>query len=79
MLGLLCIVKKDFQDIEVFPDDEFFGLSLGLEEVPSSAILRQRLDEIAKEEQICNIIYGLQNNEKKSLHASLFYAKYNYN
>ena len=43
-LGLLCQGKSDFDHIEPLRKDEFFGLSLGLREVPSSPTLRQRLD-----------------------------------
>jgi len=56
MLGLLCMGKSDFEDIEGFRNDEFFRLSLGLEELPSAATLRQRLDELAKKEEVCKII-----------------------
>lgn len=47
-VGLLCQSKNDFDYIEQFRDDPFFYLALGIEEVPSSATLRQRLDQIAK-------------------------------
>jgi hypothetical protein len=43
-VGLLCQGKSDFDHIEPFRKDRFFGLSLGLREVPSSPTLRQRLD-----------------------------------
>lgn len=46
MIGLLCMGKSDFEAINAFEaeSDEFFGLALGLKQVPSEATLRQRLD-----------------------------------
>jgi hypothetical protein len=43
-VGLLCLGKSDFTDIEAFRDDDFFRLSLGLRQIPSEPTLRQRLD-----------------------------------
>lgn len=43
-IGLLCLGKSDFTDIEAFREDQFFGLSLGLRKIPSEGTLRQRLD-----------------------------------
>jgi len=44
MVGLICLGKPDFEAIEAFRDDLFFLQSLGLDSVPSSPTLRQRLD-----------------------------------
>ncbi len=44
MIGLICVGKPDFDAIEPFRDDPFFIQSLGLDSVPSSPTLRQRLD-----------------------------------
>jgi hypothetical protein len=44
MIGLICLGKPDFDAIEPFRGDHFFAQSLGLELVPSSPTLRQRLD-----------------------------------
>ena len=44
MIGLICVGKPDFDAIEPFRDDPFFIQSLGLDLVPSSPTLRQRLD-----------------------------------
>lgn len=44
MIGLICLGKPDFDAIEAFRDDPFFLQSLGLDSVPSSPTLRQRLD-----------------------------------
>jgi len=44
MIGLICVGKPDFDAIEPFRDDPFFTQSLGLNSVPSSPTLRQRLD-----------------------------------
>ena len=46
MVGLLTLGKPDFEAIETFRDDPFFGLALGLDQVPSSATLRQRLNQL---------------------------------
>jgi hypothetical protein len=43
-IGLSCLGKTDFTDIEAFREDEFFRRALGLRKVPSEATLRQRLD-----------------------------------
>ncbi|PLR84340.1 IS1380 family transposase [Bacillus sp. V33-4] len=47
-IGLLAQSKNDFEYIESFRKDPFFPLALGIQEVPSSATLRQRLDQIGK-------------------------------
>ncbi|WP_019412366.1 IS1380 family transposase, partial [Paenisporosarcina sp. TG20] len=47
-IGLLAQSKNDFEYIEGFRNDPFFPIALGIGEVPSSATLRQRLDQIAK-------------------------------
>ena len=44
MVGLICLGNPDFDAIEAFRDDLFFLQSLGLDSVPSSPTLRQRLD-----------------------------------
>ena len=44
MSGLLCLGKPDFDAIEPFRNDPFFSQSLGLDLVPSSPTLRQRMD-----------------------------------
>ena len=46
MIGLLCVGKSDFADIEAFREDEFFRRTLGLDQVPSEPTLRQRLAEL---------------------------------
>ena len=43
-IGLICLGKPDFEAIEPFRNDPFFAQSLGLDSVPSSPTLRQRLD-----------------------------------
>jgi hypothetical protein len=45
-IGLLCLGKSDYTDIEAFRGDEFFGRALGLSRVPSEETLRQRLDQL---------------------------------
>lgn len=43
-LGLLCLGKTDFDAVENFRSNAFFMRALGLDSVPSSPTLRQRLD-----------------------------------
>ena len=47
IVGLLCQGRTDYEDIEVFRDDELFRDGLDLARVYSSASLRQRFDEAA--------------------------------
>ncbi len=46
MIGLIGVGKPDFDAIEPFRNDPFFAQSLGLDSVPSSPTLRQRLDSV---------------------------------
>lgn len=46
MIGLLCLGKSDFDAIENYRKDDFFARSLDLRAVPSSATLRQRLNQV---------------------------------
>ena len=46
-IGLLCLGKSDYEAIEAYREDTFFYEALGLEQVPSEATLRQRMDEHA--------------------------------
>jgi len=48
-LGLLCLGKNDFDAIENFRSNAFFMRALGLQAVPSSPTLRQRLDTHASD------------------------------
>ncbi|MHB8348687.1 MAG: IS1380 family transposase [Acidiferrobacterales bacterium] len=50
-VGLLAQGKNDFDHIEAFREDPFFQISLGLQDVPSSPTLRQRLDQAAAAEE----------------------------
>jgi hypothetical protein len=43
-IALLCLGKSDFEAIEAFRGDPYFHEALGLGQVPSASILRQRLD-----------------------------------
>lgn len=47
-LGLLCQGKSDFEAIDQFRGDSFFREALGIEQVPSIARMRQRMDEGAE-------------------------------
>lgn len=46
-VALLCLGKSDFEAITGFREDAFFQAALGLEQVPSEGILRQRMDAYA--------------------------------
>lgn len=48
-LGLLAQGKSDFEAVENVRADRFFRAALGIEKVPASATLRQRMDEKALE------------------------------
>jgi hypothetical protein len=43
-IALLCLGKGDFEAITGFREDEYFATALGLDQVPSEGILRQRMD-----------------------------------
>jgi hypothetical protein len=49
-VGLLCQGKNDFDHfdhIEAYRDDDFYAYAMGIDTVPSSLALRQRLDQAA--------------------------------
>jgi hypothetical protein len=46
MIGLLCLGKSDYADIEAFRHETFFAKSLSLRRLPSEETLRQRLDQL---------------------------------
>ncbi len=43
-LGQLCLGKSDFEAVEAVREDRYFKEALAIQQVPSSARLRQRLD-----------------------------------
>ncbi len=43
-VGLLCLGKSDFEAVNGMREDDYFALSLGLEQVSSEGTLRQRMD-----------------------------------
>jgi hypothetical protein len=43
-VALLCLGKSDFEAINGFREDAYFAAALGLDQVPSEGILRQRMD-----------------------------------
>jgi len=47
-LGQLCLGKSDFEAVSNVREDPFFRQALGIEQVPSTERLRQRLDENAR-------------------------------
>jgi hypothetical protein len=46
MIGLLCLGKSDYADIEAYRQEEFFRRALGLKKLPSEETLRQRMDRL---------------------------------
>jgi len=46
MIGLLCLGKSDYADIEAYRREEFFRRALGLANLPSEETLRQRMDQL---------------------------------
>ena len=48
-VGLLCNARTDFNDIELYKDDQLFQDSFDLKRVPSEVSLRTRLDEMPQE------------------------------
>ncbi len=46
MIGLLCLGKSDYADIEAFRREAFFAQALGLARLPSEETLRQRMDQL---------------------------------
>lgn len=46
MIGLLCLGKSDYADIEAYRQEEFFRRALGLAKLPSEETLRQRMDQL---------------------------------
>lgn len=54
-MGTLCLGKSDFEAIENYRHDLYFKSSLSIQQVPSTARLRQRMDEQA--EALLPIIY----------------------
>ena len=46
MTGMLCNSRTDFTNVNLYVDDTVFAQSFGIEELPSEATLRQRLDEL---------------------------------
>jgi hypothetical protein len=60
-LGLLAQGDNDYDHIEAVRQDAFFKMALNIEQVPSSATLRQRLDQAAAAES--NAQWGHAMNE----------------
>ena len=46
MIGLLCLGKSDYADIEGVRQEEFFRRAMGLAALPSEETLRQRMDAL---------------------------------
>jgi hypothetical protein len=46
MIGLLCLGKSDYADIETYRKETFFRRALGIAKLPSEETLRQRMDQL---------------------------------
>lgn len=46
MVGLLCLGKSDYADIEAYRREAFFRRAMGLKKLPSEETLRQRMDQL---------------------------------
>ena len=51
-LGLLCLGRSDYEAVAARRGDAWFKEALGLDRVPSPECLRQRLDEMARNEAL---------------------------
>ena len=67
-VGLLCQGKHEFEAIEDFRGEEpFFDLALGINRVPSSATLRQRLNHLGEMEQSVLLLTGIKEESANML------------
>jgi hypothetical protein len=55
-IGLLCQGRNDFDHMDIFRDEPFFMDSLQLKSLPSSATLRQRLEQLSADEKACPMV-----------------------
>jgi hypothetical protein len=56
IVGLFSLGKNDYADVTPFCNDKFFCDSLELSAVPSEETLRQRLDDIAQDQEVPAVI-----------------------
>lgn len=68
MIGLLCLGKPDFEAIEAFRDDPFFAYALGLQAVPSTVTVRQRLDQLR---DLCGAVVREESADLIARHAPI--------
>jgi len=54
--GLQTLGKNDYNDIEIYRNDDFFRDSLNLRRVPSESIMRQRMDIMAKDKRVVKVL-----------------------
>ena len=54
--GLFALGKNDYADVTPFYDDTFFRDFLKLSAVPSEETLRQRLDDLAQDQEVSTVI-----------------------
>lgn len=54
--GLQTLGKNDYNDIEIYRNDEFFRDSLNLRKVPSESIMRQRMNHMSKDKRVAKVI-----------------------
>ncbi|MHB8956261.1 MAG: hypothetical protein ACYC4U_25030 [Pirellulaceae bacterium] len=46
VIGLLCLGKSDYADIEAYRQETFFCRAMNLQKLPSDATLWQRMDQL---------------------------------
>jgi len=49
LVGMLCNARTDFDDVKLYQDDAVFAQAFHIDQLPSEASLRQRLDELPQE------------------------------
>ena len=49
LVGMLCNARTDFNDVDLYKEDIVFAQSFQIEQLPSEATLRQRLDEMPEQ------------------------------
>lgn len=68
-IGLLCQAQPEFEAAEQFREDEYFAQTFGIQNVPSSSTLRQRMDLLG-EDYIKQSLATIMNENAKLLRAT---------
>jgi len=67
LCGLLSQGKSDYEFVRQFKEDEFFGLALGIKNIPSPESLRQRLEKMSEDERLPGELSSCSNRLWKKL------------